>query len=80
MQNQTSISEEIEYDATTIALSYDLSEIEHELNRRWAIRSNISSPLYTCDEDTLERAMQLYNEPSVRSEREEILRSNALIG
>lgn len=77
MLNRTNISEQIEYDAITIATNHDLSEIEHELERRRSIRDGLKSPLYTCDEDTLERAVQLYNEPSVRSEREAILQSVA---
>lgn len=66
-------------DAKTIATSYDLSEIKYELNRRQAIRSNISHSLYTCNEDTLKMAIQLYNEPSIRSEREAVLQSIAEI-
>lgn len=71
--------ENLLYDAKTIATSHDLSEIEHELNRRQTIRSNISSSLYTCNDDTLKMAVQLYNDPLICSERESVLQSVAKI-
>lgn len=73
------MSENLLYDAITIATSYDLSEIEYELNRRQALRSNISHSLYTCNEDALKLAIELYNEPSIRSERKAVLQSIAEI-
>lgn len=68
------MSEILLYDATTIATCHNLSEIEYELKRRYMIRENISSTLYTCSEDALEMAVKIYNEPSIRAEREAILR------
>ena len=63
------------YDATTIATSYDLSEIEHELQRREAIANNEQSTLYSCCDETLKKARDIYNEPSIKAEREEIIES-----
>ena len=63
------------YDATTIATSYDLSEIEHELKRRETIANNVKSTLYSCCDETLKKARDIYNEPIIKAEREEINKS-----
>lgn len=63
------------YDATTIATSYDLSEIEHKLKRRETIANNVKSTLYSCCDETLKKARDIYNEPFIKSEREEIIKS-----
>ena len=60
------------YDATTVATSHERNEIEYELKRRYCIKNNIRSALYTVSDETLTIALSIYDNPELKSERDTI--------
>ncbi len=65
---------DILYDATTVATSHERNEIECELKRRYCIKNNIRSALYTVSDETLTIALSIYDNPELKSERDAILK------
>lgn len=64
------------FDAETIATGNAYKEIEAEIKRREKLihRQGVTTdPLYTCSLETLRKAAEIYYEPQIVEEREDVL-------